>query len=119
MENRMNRFAPLGVLLVALAGISGCANNSPDGLIKQQIALVNEQSDAIEKNAPESTLAAIKVKQDDLKKKLEALKLSAEEKKKVMEQNKEAITKATQRLIAVSMKKLGGDMKGMFDKKGK
>ena len=115
----MKRLTALCIILVALAGISGCASNSADGLMKQQIALMNEQADAIEKNAPESTMTAIKAKSEDLNKKMTALKISDEEKKKVMEQNKDGLEKATKRLLEATMKKLGGDMKGMFDKKGK
>ena len=116
----MKRFAALCVLLVLLVGISGCANNSPDGLMKQQIALMNEQADAMENNAPESKMTDIKTRQEANTKKLEALKLSDEEKKKVIEQNKDGIMKATQRLMAASVKKMGGDMKNIFGKdKGK
>ena len=106
----MKRFAPLCVLFLLLVGVSGCAKNSADSLVKQQIALSNEMADVLESDAPESAMesamAPLKTRQEELKKKTDALKLSEEEKKKVMEQNKEPFEKANKRFIEAFFKKV-------------
>ena len=102
----MKRFAPLCVLFLLLVGVSGCAKNSADSLMKQQIALTNEMADVLESDAPESAMAPLKTRQEELKKKTDALKLSEEEKKKVMEQNKEPFEKANKRFIEAFFKKV-------------
>jgi hypothetical protein len=104
----MKRFVPLCVLFMLLVGIGGCAKNSADSLMKQQIALSNEMADILESDAPESamesSMAPLKTRQEELKKKIDAL--SEEEKQKVMEQNKEAFEKAKERFIEAYFKKV-------------
>ena len=112
----MKRFAGLCVLLVLLAGVGGCAKNSADSLLKQEIALKNEMSDVLESDAPESAMAPLKTRQEELKKKIDAL--SEEEKKKAVEQNKVAFEKANTRFLEAFFKRL--DKEGLLDKdKGK
>ena len=108
----MKRFATLCVLLVALVGISGCANNSPDGLIKQQTALQNNIADLLESNAPESAMAPLRARHEELKKKIDAL--PAEERTKALDQNKDAHWKANVRVRDALLKRMGKE--GVLDK---
>jgi hypothetical protein len=101
----MKRLATFCVLLI---GVGGCARDTPDGLFKRQIDLMHEQADALENDAPEETLAAITTRQHEVEKKIAALKISDDERKGLREQNKDGLERAMERVLAVSIKKLGG-----------
>jgi predicted trehalose synthase len=114
----MKRLATPCVLFLVLAGVGGCSGNSADSLMKQQIALTNQMADILEDEATdeataEATMAKLKPRQEELKKKMDAL--PEEEKKKVMEQNKEAFKKANERFINAFFKKV--EEKELLEKK--
>ena len=115
----MKRFAPFCVLFMLLVGVSGCASNNADSLMKQQIVLMNEMSDLLESDASESAIesamAPLKTRQEELKKKTDALKLSEAEKKKIEEQNKAAFKKANERFLEAYFKKV--EEKELLEKK--
>jgi hypothetical protein len=115
----MKKALILGSMLVLVLGLAGCGS-SPDSLVKEQIAGINDLADAIEKGEPESKLTDIKKRMEDTSKKLEALKMSDDEKKKLIEKHKDELLKATERMVKAMMSKskdfgslFGGGIPGM------
>jgi aspartate carbamoyltransferase regulatory subunit len=104
----MKRIAVFYALTMTLVGISGCASNSYDSLSKQHIALMNEQADAIDKNAPESTINSIVARQEEVVEKMKSVKVSDEEKKKVDAQDMKASRQALKRVLEAYRKKQMG-----------
>ena len=85
-----------------LLAVGGCASDAGDRLVKQQIALLEEQAEAIETDAPEETKAAIKSRQGELQKELDSLKLSDRKMANLLRDNKEAFQKARKRLLTAT-----------------
>lgn len=113
-------------MFLLLLGLVGCGGSSPDSLVKEQIAGMNEMADALEKNEPESKLTDIKNRLEATGKKMEALKLSDDEKKKLLEKHKDELMNATSRMFQAMMKRskdlgslFGGKMPGMPPAPGK
>jgi TolA-binding protein len=98
-----------GSLVLVLFGVSGCGA-SADSLVKEQIQIMNETAEALENKAPDAKVTELQKKLEETNKKLEALKLSDEEKKKVIEANKDELTKATMRLMKAGMNKTIGEI---------
>jgi hypothetical protein len=106
----MKKSLALTGMLLLLFGASGCSS-SPDSLIKDQISLMNDMADALEKG-DEAKAKSIAEKMKEVDKKLEALKLSEDDKKKLGEKYKDELTKAAMRMLQAQMK---GGMKGLED----
>jgi hypothetical protein len=107
-----------GMCLVV--GVSGCGA-SPDSLVKEQIAAMNDLSAALESKAPEAKVKEAQKRMEDAGKRLDALKLSEDAKKQLLERHKDELTKAGIRFLQASMggalqdfgKAFGGGMPGM------
>jgi hypothetical protein len=95
-------------MVFLLFGASGCGS-SADGLVKDEIKYMNEMADAIEKK-DEAKTKELKAKLEETEKKLNELKLSDDDKKKLIEANKDELTKATQRVVEATMKGAFGDI---------
>src|SRR5262249_25519644 len=111
--------AVLGCAFVFLVGVSGCGS-SADSLLKDQIKLMNDVADAMEKG-DEAKVKDLQKRMEELKKKLDELKLSDEEVKKAWEKHKDEFAAAKGRVFQAGMKKgQGGMNKGLEDatKKG-
>jgi hypothetical protein len=99
-----------------LLNVSGCGA-SADSLMKEQIALMNEMADALEKDQPEAKIADIKKRMDANTEKMKNLKVSEADQKKLMEKYQDEMMKAAMRLAAAQMKKgmkdIGGGIPGI------
>jgi hypothetical protein len=102
----------LGGVFVLLCGLSGCGS-SADSLMKDQINLMNEMADAIEKGEPEAKLQTLKQRGEEIEKKMKAMNISDAEKKRLEEKYKDDLTKALGRLLKAGMEKGGKDLKGL------
>ena len=92
------------VLLVAVSiSLGGCSDNSPDGLVKQQIAQMNRLVDALEAKKSTETIESIKQDLKSVADKLDALELSAKEKADLISANQEEIRKASERMMKNAM----------------
>jgi hypothetical protein len=87
------------VSAMCLFGATGCGG--PDSLVKKQIALINEQADAIEKKDAVKFQRVVN-EQNELAQKFKELNLSAEEKKRLEEKYKDEMNKAMKRLQAAA-----------------
>ena len=86
-----------------MAATVGCGGSTADNLITEQIAILNQMADALEKG-DKAKAKELDEKGKDVAKRLDALKLSDEEKAKVMEKHKDALAKAFGRCLEASMK---------------
>ena len=88
-----------------LLTLTGCSDNSADGLMKQQIAEMNKMADAMENDATaEATADAIKERMEAIGKQLEELKLTPEQQQALAEKYKPELEKAAKRIQAAMMK---------------
>jgi len=101
----MKKFLSLTCAFALLVGVSGCGSKA-DSLIKEQIKLMNDLADAIEKD-DEAKAKDIQEKIKENGKKLDDLKLSDDEKKKLEEKYKGDVEKAMKRVMEAAMKKGG------------
>jgi hypothetical protein len=85
-----------------LVNVSGCGS-SPDSIMKDSIAAMNDLADAVEKK-DEGKAKAAATKLQDLEKKLDALKLSEDDKKKLLEKHKDEAGKALTKLMGAMVK---------------
>ena len=118
----MKKFIATACMVGCFLIISGCSSEADD-LMKDQLKLMNEWADAIEKNEPESRMNDIQKRMEELGKRSEKLKLSDDEKKKLEERYKDDIVKTSTRLQKAMMSKFGVDpgklnMPSQFSKKG-
>jgi hypothetical protein len=91
-------------VFVLVFGVSGCGGSSEaENLVKEQIQLVNDLADAMEAKDMNKILELQK-KQEELQKKIEAMKLSPAEDKRLEEKYKGDLEKAMQRLMAAKTK---------------
>jgi len=97
----MKKAIVLGALAVVLT-LSGCGSQA-DGLIQQQIKLMNEMADAME-NKDEAKLKDIESRMKTIGKQMEELKLSDADKKALEEKHKDAMMKAAGRMFSAAMK---------------
>jgi predicted nucleic acid-binding Zn-ribbon protein len=91
------------LLVVTSVSLSGCADNSPDGLVKQQISQMNRLADAIESKKSAETIESIKSDMKAVTDKLDALDLSPKEKADLISANQEEIRKASERMMKNAM----------------
>lgn len=106
------------LLSVAFAvSLSGCGGATPESLAKESTAQVNELATVLEnaKSVDEAKpkLDAIVAKFSDLKKRLDALKLSKEREKEIEATAKPDMEKALSRLMTAMMKVAATDPLGM------
>lgn len=110
--------------LIAVAavtvGMTGCGGGGADGAVKDQIAAINELTEAL-KSGDAAKAKAAAAKAQAAGKKLEDLKLSAEDKKKLEEKYKDQMAAAALNMLGAMMssKLSEADMKeigGMIDK---
>jgi hypothetical protein len=90
-------------MFVLVFSVSGCGSDA-DSLMKQQIQLMNDMADAIEKG-DESKAKELESKAKELEEKMKALNLSDEDKKKLAEKYKADLEKAMGRLMGAALKK--------------
>jgi hypothetical protein len=99
----MKRLATLRALLILPVVLAcGCASNAGNDIYKRQIALLEEQADAIEADAPKETRDGIRARQAEVQKEFDALGLSKRQKVRLHEDNKEAFRRAEKRLLAAT-----------------
>ncbi len=106
----MRKLLMLAIPLLAACGICGCGG--ADGLMRDQIKLMNETAEAIESKAPQEKINELEKRLEENGKKLEELKLSDEEKKKLLEKHNDEMMKAGMRYAKAKM----GNMMGDFGK---
>lgn len=109
----MRNLVVLSLAVVLVAGLTGCGGPTPDGVMQEQITIINEMAEVIEKGGDKAKLDEVKKKAEANKKKMEELKLSQEEEKKLREKHKPEFDKATMRLIGAMINNAGklGDFK--------
>ena len=93
-------------LLVGILTVTGCADNSADGLVKQQVAEMNKLADGLEAGQTEADMSYDRL--EGITKKLEALNLSEEDKQALLKRHEKAVQEATGRLMQASMKGASG-----------
>jgi hypothetical protein len=101
----MKKGVILGVFAAVLCGVSGCGS-SPDGIVKDNIAAMNEVSTALDsiKDDASADAAIPKIQKGmqrlkDNTKKLEEMKMSEEDKKKLMEANDKPMKEAMEKML--------------------
>ena len=109
----MKKLLGLGSIALLLFAVSGCGANA-DSLVQEQIKEMNDLAQAMETNAPDSTIKDIQKKMEDTNQKLKDLKVSDEEGKKLADKYKDDLTKALQRLLKAAMTKGMKDMGSQF-----
>jgi hypothetical protein len=105
----MRKLLVLASFVLVLA-VSGCGS-SPDGRVKDQIKAMNALAEAIEKKEPQDKIAERKKDLEEASKKCQDMGCTPEEFQKVMEDNKDELAKATQRLFQASAAMAFGDFK--------
>jgi len=102
----MAKHFTIAIFCVSCLALVGCADNSPDGLMKQQIGLMNELSTVFEtiKDVPSAEAAAPKIQAIGQRKKaldlkFGELKLSPEEQGKLTERHRAGVIAAGERLF--------------------
>jgi hypothetical protein len=111
----MKKAALFTAVSLLLCTLSGCGSSGSDGLIQQQIQVMNEMADALENKAGEAKMKELEGRLESIGTKLKEIKLSKEEQEALMNKHKEALMKATQRMMTAALK--GGGFPGM-DKLG-
>jgi hypothetical protein len=91
--------------LVLVAGVNGCGS-SAEKLMKEQIKLMDEFSEALEKGAEPSKLEEVGKRMRENVMKYEGLNLSDEKKKKLGEKYAAEVSKASTRLNAAMKKNM-------------
>ena len=89
-------------LLVGILTVTGCADNSADGLMKQSIAEMNKIADGLEAGKTEADMKASTDRAKAIVEKLDALGLSDEEKEKLLERHAEGMQEAEKRMGAAA-----------------
>ncbi len=102
----MTKHFAIAIFCVSCVPLVGCADNSPDGLMKQQIGLMNELSAVFEtiKDVPSAEAAAPKIqaigeRKKALDLKFGQLKLSPEQQGQLTQRHRAGVTSAAERLI--------------------
>jgi len=114
----MNQTSVTLLLSVVFAvSLSGCGGATPESLAKESTAQMNELATVLEnaKSVDEAKpkIEAIVAKFTDLKKRVDALKLSEERKKEIEATVKPDMEKAVSRLMTAMMKITATDPLGM------
>ena len=105
----------LGSLFALVTCFAGCGS-SAESMLKQQIAQLNELAEAIENDAPESEIEAIKERMEATAKKMKELEVSEAEQKRLQEKYEDDLKQAGERLGKAMFGKLAEGMgKGLSD----
>ncbi len=105
----MKKAVILSGVCLALFALSGCGS-SADSLIQQQIKVMNDLADAMEAK-DEAKVKQIEAQMKELQKQMKEIKLSEADQKALAEKHKDALMKATGRLMGAALK--GGGLPGM------
>jgi hypothetical protein len=100
----MRKILTLGCAGMFLCLVSGCGGNA-EGLLKEEINLINQLAESIEKGEPEAKRKDIQTKLEENHKKLDAIKLPKAEQDKLMEKYQGDMLKAVMRLAKASQEK--------------
>lgn len=98
------------LLMTCLISFIGCADNSPDGVIVQYIAKMNQIADAYEAGESEAKIGGLQKELEDLQTKMKGLDVSDDEKQALMKQHEAELKKASTRMLGGIVKGLSGKM---------
>lgn len=107
----MRKITITGIVL-ALLVVIGCGS-SADSVVKEQISIMNDTADAIEKGKTEAEMEPLKKRMDANKKKFEELKLTKADEEKLKEKYKPEMEKAAKRMMEAMMGKMKDGLKGL------
>jgi peptidoglycan hydrolase CwlO-like protein len=99
----MRKLIVVAGALMLMMSLSGCGS-SADSLTKDQIKLMNELADAIDKGADKAKLEDISKRIQEVDKKFKDLKLSADEEKKLKDKYNKEGEEAAKKLFAAMLK---------------
>ena len=106
------------VVIVSLCILSGCADNSADGLMRQQIAKMNELADGLAAGKTPDDLKSVADEMAAINEKLEAMNLSQEEKDALKERHKDELEVVQKKIMSSAMEGMGAQMGNAMEKMG-